>query len=314
MKNWAVGTVLSKVSTQQQPAESATYLNMSEKSQYPVKSHMMAHGPNINPTSLAKILEHDSKLGYEGIVLVPFLMEGPIKEHARVLRAHGTKALMCGINPGGNDNPDPLLPHEYSLAQEKLDRQFQTLEMMCEEDVSYPLMVGPLHTKHRGGNDGTNVDGWCRWMEILQGFQEKYGAGIAIEPLNRFEDQTLHTFQKCADAARDYELGLHLDTGHLHAHGLDHTFVEEHADWVRLFEFANKGRHPLQVTKGIDFKVYFEVVKRVGQEWLLSDEPFDPSVIAAFELEQICDTKTPGPTCLERNAEFLRAHGFMNRQ
>ena len=148
--------------------------------------------------------------------------------------------------------------------------------------------------------------------KLPDGFFEEFEIDGAAEPLNDVEDETPSPFARIEQASAMFEnIFLHFDTGHAHAHGLGPEDMKELVSIIRYFEFANVGRSPLNVSRGIDFPGYIKLLHLLDELCAIGDEPFCKDVIKAFDLKTLCDTMVEGTDALDENSAFLRKHIVM---
>lgn len=280
-----------------------------------VLSHCLAYGPAVTPEILDVTLRHGQSFGYGGQVIVAVLTKP--EDHDGIvaaLKKHRMAALICGLMSG--KGPDPL--EETEKAEAVLRLQMRLARRLYLEGVGPNGLVGPLHTHHMVKRASFDRDALAKWIATVDKIREEEGLDwVAFEPLNPTEDSTPDPFHLLAELIAGYPaLGLQWDIGHAHAHGLTaEDMVKMIKAGVRIFylEFANVGRSPLDVARGIDFEAYAKAAKEhLPDTCLVGDEPFDTSVIKEFALPQeICDTKVAGVECLARDAETLRELGFL---
>lgn len=279
-----------------------------------LKSHCLAHGPSLTPQGLTDDLLADKSLGYGGMVIVPALADqekhSP-KSFALIFEETGMKGLVCGFNAG--NGPDPLGEH-YELARDNLRKQARFAVALAEIGRGPAILVGPVHTHHMTKRPTWNQGNFGRWMDQLQGVAQEFDIRIFIEPLNSLEDGTPSAFETVFDALRIRgRLGLQWDMGHaymqLRGHAIETAL--QMSSRIGYFEWANVGRHPLEQEHGIDFEAYAAIRKRLPANCEEGVEPFDPSVIQAFGLQDLCTTTTKGPECLALDIAFLRRLGVV---
>lgn len=296
-------------------------------------SHCLAYKPDLSPPALRKNLLHSQSHGYTGMVIVPALIPKTIlpNEIVRVFKDVGMQGMVCGFNPGGDGNPDPLAgnPQEVEACYQELRRQAAFAAELRDNECGPALMVGPMHTKHRQKRHLTDKDPSMQsvlqkqfkdslnhWFDkINEGLPMEFDITLAFEALNRIEDDTPEPFATLATAATDFEnLFLHVDSGHADKHNLGIEFFLEHAHLIKYLELANRGRNPLRESRGIDFmSIINRLMPKLNEGTLVGVEPFSLEVIEAFDLRELCDTTTPGPKCLELDMEWCQTFGVFVR-
>jgi len=276
-----------------------------------VLSHSLARGVEINPDLIADRIYEDRKLGYFGTAIVPALCD--MSQRIRILEAfkdQSADTIIVGFNAGSG--PSPINDGEWKACLKALKPSARMVADGADMGVCPPVLVGPTHTHH-----GTEMPMWTqarfdRWMKALNKLGRDYGIDIAPEPLNPTEDKTNDPFNKVFFAAEAHKnIKLHWDTGHAFMQGLDATHMLDYTKHIEYFEFANVGRSPLNVSRGIDFGLYIESLPLLKQRCAIGNEPFCKDVIKAFGLGNLCDTLVDGPDALAEDARFLRARGVM---
>ena len=246
--------------------------------------------------------------------MVPALFGNDITETSLVQTVGelGMKTLLVGFN--GGDGPSNLKLAEYQQALENLRPVARMIVALAEKDLCEPIMVGPVHCHHRQllpmGYKETDLD---RWFDCLQKLAEEFGIKVAIEFLNEVEDKTEEPLGRIINAIREGRdrLQIHWDTGHAHMRGLKANHLQEFSNMIGFLEYANVGRWPLDVAQGIDFARYVKAMEFLPDNCVVGDEPFDQSVITAFDLEELCDTTVSGPEATRRNAIWYKGKDLM---
>lgn len=286
---------------------------------HPVLSHCLAHGPAVTPEILDVTLPHDKSFGYSGQVIVAVLTKP--EDHDGIvaaLKKHRMSSLVCGLMAGNGPDPLDVSPAGTDAAIKAIRWQMRLARKFHLEGVGPNGIVGPIHTHHMVQRNNFDQEALAEWVATVDQVRQEEGLDwVAFEPLNSTEDGTPGPFSLLASLLADYPaLGIHWDTGHAHSWGLSaRNLIEMVQAGVRIFflEFANVGRSPLDVARGIDLEAYAKAAKEhLPDTCIVGDEPFDTSVIKEFALpEQICDTKVAGVECLARDAETLRKLGFL---
>ncbi len=277
-----------------------------------VLSHCLAHGPSITPEILRQNLMAECALGFGGEVIVAALINQEAhlpKTIADVFYDMEMAGLVCGFNPG--NGPDPL-GDEAGLVIKSLRSQAEYAIALADKGCGPAAMVGPMHTRHMTPRPKWPADKFRRWMDKVHALAVELDLAMLFEPLNGVEDGTPEPFQALFNAVRGRELfRLHWDTGHAHARGLSATDLYRMAHKVGYLELVNTGRWPLQNQRNINFREYAGVMANLPENCVVGVEPFDPSVIQAFGLGDLCTTTVPGPECLRKDAAYLCSLGVM---
>jgi hypothetical protein len=280
-----------------------------------VLSHCLAHGPAVTPEILDITLPHDWSFGYGGQVIVAACTQP--EDHDGIIAAlkrHRMSSLICGFMAG--QGPDPL--REFAAASAVLRIQMRLARKLYLAGVGPNGMVGPTHTHHMVQRASFDKKELAKWIAMVDELRQEEGLDwVCFEPLNPTEDGTPDPFRLLAELIAGYPaLAIQWDTGHAHARGLDANdllHMVRNGLRVKYLEFANVGRSPLDVPRGIDFELDAKnAAECLADDCLVGDEPFDGSVIKAFKLpSKICDTEVVGVECLARDAETLRKLGFL---
>ncbi len=283
----------------------------------PVMAHCLAFGPSLTPDTLRRSLETSLGMGYSGLVIVPAIASSDLTPEltADIFGEFKAQGLVCGFLPG--NGPDPIEGDKgmIKLARESIESQALFASVLADAGWSNHRMVGPMHTVHRkmrSGWDGPRKAELNakleRWIDELNDIGGETFLDLCLESLNPVEDGTHDPFRTLDHMAlRRLSVRLHWDTGHAFARKMSLAEFMAMAPQIGFFEFANVGRHPLHKGLGIDFAGYAKAMNRLPANCNLAVEPFDPSVINAFGLQEICTTTTSGPDCLKLDASFLES-------
>lgn len=281
----------------------------------PVLAHCLAFGPSLTPDILRTSLEASLKLGYDGLVIVPAIASPDLTPEltAEIFGEFQARALVCGFLSG--NGPDPIEGGEgvIKLARESIKSQALFASVLADAGWSNHRMVGPMHTVHRKMRPGwngprkkeLNAKLEC-WIDVLNDLGGEHFLDVCLEPLNPIEDHTPDPFRTLDRMVmKRLNVMLHWDTGHAFAHKMSLPEFMALAPQVGFFEFANVDRQPLHHALGIDFLGYTKEMGRLPNDCDVAYEPFDPSVIKAFALEELCPVTTTGSDCLKMGAAYL---------
>ncbi len=280
-----------------------------------VLSHCLAYGPELTAAILERNLLADKKLGYKGQVIVPALLSpddlANPKSLVPVFESTESYGLVCAFLAG--NGPDPLAD-DFQPALDSVRPQAMHAVEIAAVGQGRPIVVGPLHTHHRAQREIFPFDNLWRWFDALYALAEELDIIFAFEALNPTEDRTPDPFSllytECKQ--RSDRFRLHWDMGHAHSWKLNASTLAVMADVVAYLEFANVGRFPLQLEKGIEFPAIVKAMRHLHDDCLVGVEPFDPSVIKAFGLEALCTTNFLGPTTLAADRAWLGNLGVMS--
>lgn len=281
----------------------------------PVLAHCLAFGPSLTPDSLRRSLEASLDMGYNGLVFVPAIATPDLTPElvAAIFGEFKAQGLVCGFLSG--NGPDPIEGDDSAIkqARENLQKQALFASILADAGWSNHRMVGPMHTVHRKmrpGWDGPRKKDLNakleRWVDVLNDVGGELFLDMCLEPLNPVEDGTPDPFRTLDRMVmKQLNVRLHWDTGHAFAHKMSLAEFMAIAPQVGFFEFANVGRQPLHHDLGIDFLGYAKEMVRLPNGCDVAYEPFDPSVVEAFALQELCPVTTSGPDCLRMGAAYL---------
>lgn len=284
-----------------------------------ILSHQLINNDYIlTPTSLRLWLIEALEQGYSGLVIVAIeamLGDGATPEVvASIFNEFGAQSLVCGLNPGGPDNPDPLVNDQQQTVCSNLGTPIRFAQVLAGAGVAPSVVVGPTHAKHREPrewNDSMTAR-FRGWMKKLAALGRDNHIRFAAEGLNPLEDGTEDVFKRIAEAASTHdEIEGHFDIGHMHAHGLKPEHLQYYLKHAAFLEFANVGRWPLQVDKGMDVAGFVQLIDQLGPQCVVGSEPFSKKVIDDFDLKSIVDTPYSGIQAARMNALYLKRLGRM---
>jgi D-psicose/D-tagatose/L-ribulose 3-epimerase len=176
----------------------------------------------VSPLTTAaaeQLLPRIAQLGFQAVELPledPALVDA--KTIGRLARDHGLKVSVCGAFGPGRDltNADP------AVRRATLDYITRCLDFAVE--VGAPMFCGPLYAEVGKRRQLPEAARRAEWSLAVAGIREACAAAavrhlrIAIEPLNRFETDLVHTAADAVRMARDVghpAAGVMIDSFHM---------------------------------------------------------------------------------------------------
>lgn len=176
----------------------------------------------VSPLTTAaaeKLLPRIAQLGFAAVELP---LEDPALLDARrigqLARDHGLKVSACGVFGPGRD----LTHADASVRRATQDYIKSSLDFAAE--VGAPMLCGPLYSEVGKRRQLPEAARQAEWQLAVEGIREACvaaaarGLKIAIEPLNRFETDLVHTAADAARLARDIghpAAGVMIDSFHM---------------------------------------------------------------------------------------------------
>ncbi len=155
-----------------------------------------------------------------------------------------------------------------------------------------PVIVGLI--RGWAGADWRAAMGWLReGLEAMLPDADAAGVGVVLEPISRFELDTLNTVEEAVAFIREVghpRLGLVADTFHMHVEeaSIDAS-LRRAAPYLRHVHVADSNRRP-PGGGHLDFGAILRVLEEIGYEGYLSGEtlPYpDPQRAATLTLEHL---------------------------
>lgn len=158
-----------------------------------------------------------------GFDLLEVAVEDPALVDVAALRGAAQSAGI-GIIVCGAYGPDRNLSSADPAVRQNAE---QYIEWMIEAaaELESPVIAGPMYSavgKERLETEAERAAEWGRAVEGLQkwgAYGEQHGVKLALEPLNRFENDMINIIDqglKLIDDVGSPAVGLHLDTFHQH--------------------------------------------------------------------------------------------------
>ncbi|HEX2860929.1 MAG TPA: sugar phosphate isomerase/epimerase family protein [Lacunisphaera sp.] len=173
----------------------------------------------LTTASAEKLIPRIAGLGFAAVELPledPALVEA--KRVRRLAQDHGLKVSVCGAFGPGRD----LTNADARVRQGTQDYITACLDFAAE--VGAPMLCGPLYAEVGKRRQLPEAARRAEWQLAAEGIREACEAAaarklrIAIEPLNRFETDLVHTAADAVRMARDVghpAAGVMLDSFHM---------------------------------------------------------------------------------------------------
>lgn len=232
-------------------------------------------------TSAAEtLIPHLARLGFSAVELP---LEDPALIDARrvgqLARDHGLKVSVCGAFGPGRD----LTNADAKVRAATQDYLKTCLDFAAE--VGAPMLCGPLYAEVGKRRQLAADARRAEWDLAVEGVREACEAAatrnlrIAIEPLNRFETDLVHTAADAVRMARDVDhpaAGVMLDSFHM-------TIEEEHlenavrtAGSLLLHVQVSENHRGIPGTGLTDWASFARGLRAVGYSGLVTIESFTP--------------------------------------
>lgn len=278
-------------------------------------AQMLGFGHKVTISQFKRWLNQARRMGYGGLTIVPALFPPEMTPDvvASLVKAANMQAMVCGFNPGSG--PDPL--ENPDLVKKNLREQAQYTNALSRAQCGSRLIVGPTHTWHGQTSRKWDSAKFRVWMKTLDDLAREENIQIACEPLNMSEDGTPTALHTVAQAVEHLpRLGIHADSGHIHTLvGANWgEILRPYAHYVWYMELVNNRRRPCDVSAGIDFQAYRDLIKNdLGEGCDLGVEPFALSVVNQFGLSAICQKSVSGVECLRRDMAYFASLGLFQK-
>jgi D-psicose/D-tagatose/L-ribulose 3-epimerase len=250
---------------------------------------MMKFGANTfiwrSPFSTERDLDVVEKVAGMGFDLIEFAIEDPelidLQDLKGALEEHGLGAIACGaFGPGRNISS--LEPSEREAAKEYLRWMVDAAEFMGS-----PVVTGPMYSAVGKPRLESASDRQREWEYAVTGLAEMAsfaadrGVKLAFEPLNRFENDMVNVAEQGMRLIEDVgadNLGLHLDTFHMHLEEKDSAAAVRLAG-DRLFHFhACENDRGIPGTGQVQWQPVFQSLSDIDYQQGVVIESFTPDV------------------------------------
>jgi D-psicose/D-tagatose/L-ribulose 3-epimerase len=228
------------------------------------------------------LLAHVRALGFD---LIEIAVEDPALVNAADLKAAlaetGLGVIVCGAF-----GPDRNLAAGDPALRLNADRYVRALIELAAE-LGSPVVAGPMYSavgKERLATAEERAGEWRRAAAGLRALAEAAGARgvrLAIEPLNRFETDMINVVEQGLALIADVgsaDLGLHLDTFHMHLEEKDSGAAIRRAG-ERLFHLhACENDRGVPGSGQVRWEEVASALDAIGYDGAVVIESFTPAV------------------------------------
>lgn len=238
-----------------------------------------------SPFSSEKDLDLVEKVKGFGFDLLEVAVEDPSVIELPPLKAaleqHELGVITCGaFGPGRNLSS--LDPSERDAAKEYLRWMVEAAEYL-----ESPLVIGPMYSAVGKARLESEEDRRREWRYAVNGLKEMaalaadHGIKLAFEPLNRFETDMVNVAAQgleLIEAVGADNLGLHLDTFHMHLEEKDSAAAIQKAG-DRLFHLhACENDRGVPGSGQVQWRPIFEALAAIDYSGDVVIESFTPEV------------------------------------
>ncbi len=214
---------------------------------------------------------------FEIAVEDPALIELSLVKDA--LEESRMSAIVCGVF-----GPDRDLSSASSAIRDSA-RQYLRWCIDAAQSLGSPLVCGPLYASVGKAHPENDAESRAERERSVRGLRElaayagDHGIRLAIEPLNRFENDLINTAGQALeylDAVGSPHVGLHLDSFHMHLEEKDSAAAVLQAG-ERLFHFhACENDRGVPGTGQVAWSGILGALKAVGYHGAVVIESFTP--------------------------------------
>jgi D-psicose/D-tagatose/L-ribulose 3-epimerase len=234
----------------------------------------------LTTTAAETLIPHLAKLGFSAVELPledPALLDA--RRIGRLARDHHLKVSVCGVFGPGRDltNADPRV---RAATQDYLKA---CLDFAAE--VGAPMICGPLYAEVGKRRQLPEAARRAEWQLAVEGVRQACEAAaarrlrIAIEPLNRFETDLVHTAADAVRMARDVghpAAGVMLDSFHMTIEEDNLEQAVRTAGSLLLHVQVSENQRGIPGTGLTDWAALTRGLRAVGYTGLVTIESFTP--------------------------------------
>lgn len=238
-----------------------------------------------SPFSTKQHLDLVSKVRQFGFDLIEVAVEDPalIDVHLlkQVLDDNGLGVVTCGVfGPGRN-----LSSLDATERQASADYLHWMIDAAAE--LGSPVVCGPMYSavgKPYIDDPDLRKKEWALAVEGLQSvcaYAVKVGVRLAIEPLNRFENDVINTVDqgwRLIDDVGAENLGFHLDTFHMHLEEKDSALAVTKAGKHLYHLHACENDRGIPGTGQVAWQAIFSALRESDYDGNVVIESFTPKV------------------------------------
>jgi D-psicose/D-tagatose/L-ribulose 3-epimerase len=269
-----------------------------------------------SPFSTGADLDLIEKLKEMGFDLIEVAVEDPalvdLKALKSALQQKEMKAVMCGaFGPGRNLSS--LDAEERSNAEVYLKWM---IDAAAELDAG--PVIGPMYSAVGKARLEDPDDREKEWQLAVSGLKEmceyaaERGVRLAFEPLNRFETDMVNVVEQGLKLIADVgepNLGLHLDTFHMHLEEKD-SAAAIHSAGDRIFHIhACENDRGVPGTGQVNWEGIFKALEEINYQGAVSIESFTPQVKSIARAVCIWRTIAPDQDSIAREGlKFIKSY------
>lgn len=234
------------------------------------------------------------------------------KRIASVIADHGLTVSVCGAFGPGRDLTHPDLAVR-TATQDYLKRCFD-----FAADVGAPILGGPLYSEVGKRRQLSEADRRAEWNLAVVGIREaceeasKRQLRIAIEPINRFETDLVHTAADAVRMARDVghpAAGVMLDSFHMTIEEDDLRKAIHTAGDLLIHMQVSENQRGIPGTGLTDWAALAGGLRDIGYDGLVTIESFTPENRDLAAAVCIWNRRAPDQDTFARNGlDFLKQY------
>lgn len=238
-----------------------------------------------SPFATSKDLPLLNKVAAMGFDLIEVAIEDPalidVPSLRQAARETGLEVIVCGAF-----GPDRNL----SSADDTIRQRAETYLRWCIEaaaELGSPVVGGPMYSAVGKPRLETAVARQAEWQRAAEGlhtwgaYARDRGVRLAIEPLNRFENDMVNVIEQGLDlieAADCDAVGLHLDTFHMHLEEKDSAAAIRRAGERIFHVHACENDRGVPGTGQVNWTAVAQALKHVDYDGAVVIESFTPDV------------------------------------
>jgi D-psicose/D-tagatose/L-ribulose 3-epimerase len=258
------------------------------------------------------LIDKVNEIGFDFIEIAvefPELIELSILKST--LRQKGMKAVMCGVyGPGRNLS---------SLEEEERANAESYLKWMIDAaaEMETGLVLGPMYSAVGKTRLEDPADREQEWQLAVSGLKAickhaaERGVRVAFEPLNRFETDMVNVVEQGLKLIADVgepNLGLHLDTFHMHLEEKDPGAAIRQAGDRVFHVHACENDRGVPGTGQVNWESIFQALHEINYQGLVSIESFTPEVKSIARAVNIWRTIAPDQdTIASEGLKFIKS-------
>lgn len=270
----------------------------------------------VSPLTMSaaeELLPRIAKLGFDAVELP---IEDPSMVDARQIRRiaadHDLTVSVCGAFGPGRD----LTNSDASVRQSTLDYIRTCLDFAV--DVGAPMLCGPLYAEVGKRRQLPEAARQAEWNLAVEGIRQaceeagKRDLRIAIEPINRFETDLVHTAADAVRMARDVDhpaAGVMLDSFHMTIEEDDLEQAVLTAGNLLIHMQVSENQRGIPGTGLTDWPALARALQTIGYRGIVSIESFTPENRDLAGAVCIWNRRAPDQDTFAREGlQFLKQH------